>query len=203
MSILRCTPDSAFTAYYCVKLFDSIGYELYPQDLQDAQGPRGLGIYCTLDLEKAQSSGKDVLIAEFRPSVSGASHSELLLSVPGSAETPGSPEDERWRERNFSGTVFESTELCIRVNTITALYRREWTHPAVSWTGLARIVDRMHDPPLAIDSETTRTDASWAKAMERMKSYGDNQVMKTKEQIAPLWNNQAERMTAPSRCTIS
>ena len=72
-------------AYYCVQLFDSIGFELYAkdrgysvgffngplvhgsalQDLQEVKGPHGLGIYCTLDLQKAQETGKTVLLAEF------------------------------------------------------------------------------------------------------------------------------------------
>mmetsp|Transcript_94070 Transcript_94070/g.280750 ORF Transcript_94070/g.280750 Transcript_94070/m.280750 type:complete len:200 (+) Transcript_94070:120-719(+) len=199
MAMLRCLPDEAFSAYYCVMLFDSIGYELHAQDLQEVDGSMGLGIYCTLDLERAQAIGKEVLIAEFWPTPteglrSGASE---LLVVADDQDGGG----DRWRPRGYSGVVFGGTELCIRVECIRALYRREWRRPQAAWLGLQRLVSHMRDPPLAIDSETSQTEASWAKALERLKTYGDNRVQETRERLEPLWRQRVDH--TGSSCAVS
>ena len=48
----------------------------------------------------------------------------------------------RWRERLYAGCVFQVAELCIRADTITALYRREWNRPELAWNGLARLMSQ-------------------------------------------------------------
>jgi len=201
MSTLRCQPDEAWSAYYCVMLFDSIGYELYPQDLQETNGVMGQGIYCTLDFEKAQSTGKEVLISEFRPTCNEPSRSgasEILVVAEGREE-----EGKRWRSRGFSGVLFQGTELCLRGECVTALYRREWRRPEAAWQGLARAVKQLLDPPLAVDSETSQTEASWAKAMERLKTYGDKQVRESRERLENAWTRHAEQSAAGSACVVS
>mmetsp|Transcript_119976 Transcript_119976/g.373657 ORF Transcript_119976/g.373657 Transcript_119976/m.373657 type:complete len:200 (+) Transcript_119976:124-723(+) len=199
MAMVRCLPDEAFSAYFCVMLFDSIGYELHAQDLQEVNGSMGLGIYCTLDLERAQATSKEVLIAEFWPTPSDGSRSgasELLVVA-----VPGDAGGDRWRQRGYSGVLFGGTELCLRVECLRALYRREWRQPPTAWMGLQRLVSRMRDPPLAIDSETSQTDASWAKALERLKTYGDKRVLETRERLEPVWRRRAE--PAGGGCSVS
>eukprot|EP00435_Cladocopium_sp_Y103_P044786 s3065_g12.t1 len=132
-------------------------------DLQEVKGPHGLGIYCTLDLQRAQDIGKTVLLAEFKANTAERGVpgiSDLLFSSAGG---------ENWRERGYAGVVYSPTELCIRVECIRVLYRREWPG-AISWPALKRIVDAMQDPPLALDSDFAQSDTAWAKAMERLKS---------------------------------
>eukprot|EP00440_Ansanella_granifera_P040449 gb/GFBE01043872.1/.p1 GENE.gb/GFBE01043872.1/~~gb/GFBE01043872.1/.p1 ORF type:complete len:196 (+),score=20.45 gb/GFBE01043872.1/:1-588(+) len=195
--MLRCR-EQTFSAYYCVQLFDSIGFELYAQDVQETNGPMGHGVYCTLDLGTAQSTGKTVLLAEFRPTGADAGLtgvSDLLLSTTSSGDN--------WRERGYAGVLYGERELCIRVECIRVLYRREWRHAETSWQALKRMVDRMEDPPLALDSETSQTDAAWAKALERLKSYGDNQVAKSRDYLGQIWHKNAENATAGGGCSIS
>eukprot|EP00421_Protoceratium_reticulatum_P037142 CAMPEP_0168459486 /NCGR_PEP_ID=MMETSP0228-20121227/52938_1 /TAXON_ID=133427 /ORGANISM="Protoceratium reticulatum, Strain CCCM 535 (=CCMP 1889)" /LENGTH=199 /DNA_ID=CAMNT_0008474659 /DNA_START=39 /DNA_END=641 /DNA_ORIENTATION=+ len=198
MTTLRCALDEAFSAYFCVILFDSIKYELYPQDLQETNGKMGLGVYCTLDLEKAQAMNKDVLIAEFRPSPEEAMRSgasELLVVREGHESWA-----DRWRQRGYSGVIFQATEVCLRAECIRALYRREWRKPEVAWQGLMWLLMRMRDPPLAIDGETAQTDAAWAKALERLKTYGDKQVDTTRKRFEHVW--QTVEQGGSSGCAI-
>eukprot|EP00438_Fugacium_kawagutii_P027243 Skav214336 [mRNA] locus=scaffold86:351705:353995:+ [translate_table: standard] len=119
--MFRCR-DVTFHAYYCVQLFDSIGFELYakdlPLDLQEVKGPHGLGIYCTLDLESAQETGKTVLLAEFKANTA-----------------------ERGVTTGVNVAMLAWCVECIRV-----LYRREWPG-AISWPALKRIVDAMQAIP--------------------------------------------------------
>eukprot|EP00927_Polykrikos_kofoidii_P052413 TRINITY_DN4621_c0_g1_i1.p1 TRINITY_DN4621_c0_g1~~TRINITY_DN4621_c0_g1_i1.p1 ORF type:complete len:199 (-),score=40.34 TRINITY_DN4621_c0_g1_i1:61-657(-) len=184
MTQLMCATDETFCAYYCVMLFDSIGYELHAQDLQEIKGPMGLGVYCTLDLERAYASGKEVLVAEFRPTPtkslpSGAT--ELLM------ESGDVGDEGAWRSRNYSGVLYKGTEVCLRVHCIHALYRREWSKPQADWDALGRLMTRMKSPPLSIDSETAQTDAAWAKALERLKTYADQQVASSREHLESSW----------------
>ncbi|CAJ1347082.1 unnamed protein product [Effrenium voratum] len=192
--MLRCR-DVTYSAYYCVQLFDSIGFELYAKDLQEVRGPQGLGVYCTLDLQKARDTGKTVLIAEFKANTAERGVpgiSDLLVSSGGNGEN--------WRERGYAGVLYSSTEICIRVECIRVLYRREW-QGEISWPALKRICDAMEDPPLALDSDAAQSDAAWAKSMERLKSYSDNQVQRTKDQLCPVWHKHTEN--AGSSCTMS
>eukprot|EP00929_Paragymnodinium_shiwhaense_P096284 TRINITY_DN57825_c0_g1_i1.p1 TRINITY_DN57825_c0_g1~~TRINITY_DN57825_c0_g1_i1.p1 ORF type:complete len:146 (+),score=29.62 TRINITY_DN57825_c0_g1_i1:89-526(+) len=140
MPSLTCEQDEAFTAYFCVTLFDSIGYELHAQDLQEATGPMGFGIYCTLDLEKAQRSGKEILICEFKPtnSVPWSSGASDMLVVSAGGES--SSADGRWRQRGFSGCIYNGSELVLRCECISALYRREWLQPQPDWRALVRLM---------------------------------------------------------------
>eukprot|EP00931_Biecheleriopsis_adriatica_P122122 TRINITY_DN97132_c0_g1_i1.p1 TRINITY_DN97132_c0_g1~~TRINITY_DN97132_c0_g1_i1.p1 ORF type:complete len:217 (-),score=23.98 TRINITY_DN97132_c0_g1_i1:55-642(-) len=195
--MLRCR-DSTFSAYYCVHLFDSIGFELFAQDLQEAKGPVGQGVYCTLDLEKAQSTGKTVLLVEFKPN--GIDHwnsgfSELLLSTSGNGDN--------WRERGYAGVMYGEADICIRVEAVRVLYRREWRHSETAWPSLHRILHCMEDPPLALDSDASQTDAAWAKSLERLKGYGDKQTKKTAERLGPVWLNNASAEEARVRCCVS
>eukprot|EP00971_Amphidinium_carterae_P047800 941222-Amphidinium_carterae.2 len=87
-SLSEHTGDT-FSAYFCVVLFDSLGYELHAQDIQETRGAGGLGVHCTLDLEKAQAvaqtTGKQILIAEFSPTPrlpTRAGANGLLLVAP-------------------------------------------------------------------------------------------------------------------------
>merc|ERR1719401_1166142 len=106
-----------------------------------------------------------------------------------------------WRQRGFSGVLFQGTELCLRSECIGALYRREWRKPEAAWQGLSRTLSQMNDPPLAIDADTTQTDAAWAKALERLKTYGDKQVQESREHLERFWTNLNEK--PPGYCSIS
>merc|ERR1712187_192292 len=135
------------------------------------------------DIDAARKSNKEILIAEFvpaptAPTLSGAS--ELLII--GSDGENGSPCG-NWRPRGFNGVLHNGMELCIRCDCIRALYRREWLRPEADWNALSHLMARMRSPPLSIDSETHLTDAAWAKALERVKSYGDSQVTVTRERL--------------------
>mmetsp|Transcript_76312 Transcript_76312/g.150904 ORF Transcript_76312/g.150904 Transcript_76312/m.150904 type:complete len:202 (+) Transcript_76312:130-735(+) len=201
MSTLRCSQDETFSAYFTVMLFDSIGYELYAQDLQETNGSMGLGIYCTLDLDRAHAVGKEILVAEFRPTKADSERSgasDLLVVSEGDRETVG----DRWRKRGFSGILFEGTELCVRVDCIAALYRRDWQKPQACWPGLARIVASMREPPFVIDDQTVETDAAWAKALERIKAHGDKQVAETRGRLESIWQQNSEQGGSGS-CAIS
>jgi len=200
MATLRCNPDETFSAYLCVVLFDSIGYELYPQDIQEARGRMGLGISCTFDLEKAQTFGKEILIVEFRPTPVQASRSgasEILVGTDTQALC-------RWRERGFSSVLYEGTEIIIRADCIQAVYRREWSRPESAWDGLSRLMARMRDPPLSIDSDTVQNEATWTKAIERLKRYGDQQVLQSRERLEAAWKGIAqEGQGSNSPCVIA
>lgn len=138
--------------------------------------------------------GKTVLLAEFKANTAER-------GVPGISDLLFSSGGGNWRERGYAGVVYSPTELCIRVECIRVLYRREWPG-AISWPALKRIVDAMQDPPLALDSDFAQSDTAWAKAMERLKSYGDSQVSSTKEQLGPAWQTHADSAGGPS-CAIS
>mmetsp|Transcript_90998 Transcript_90998/g.150690 ORF Transcript_90998/g.150690 Transcript_90998/m.150690 type:complete len:202 (+) Transcript_90998:70-675(+) len=201
MSTLRCTADEAFSAYVTMMLFDSIGFELHAMDLQESNGRLGLGIYCTLDAEKALASGKEVLVAEFRPTSSQPTRSGAteLLVLSNEAEATSC----RWRQRGFSGVLYEATEMCLRVDCMHALYRREWRRHQEAWPELSRLMSRMQDAPLAIDNETVQTEAAWAKAVERLKRYGDQQVQSTRERLETAWLEQVEQGGMMGSCRIS
>eukprot|EP00913_Durusdinium_trenchii_P025554 g23985.t1 len=165
------------------------------QDLQEVKGSHGLGIYCTMDLQKARDTGKTVLLAEFKANTAERGVpgiSDILVSSSGNGDN--------WRERGYAGVVYSTTELCIRVESIRVLYRREWPGE-ISWPSLKRIVDAMQDPPLALESDFSQSEAAWAKAMERLKSYGDNQVQKAQEQLGPAWQKHAETAVGPT-CAV-
>merc|ERR1719408_815887 len=110
----------------------------------------------------------------------------------------------RWRQRGYTGALYEGTEIILRVDCIHALYRREWQRPECVWEELSRLMGRMRDPPLAIDSETHQTDAAWAKAVERLKRYGDQQVLQSRERLEPAWHDQVQRgLGESSGCTVA
>mmetsp|Transcript_64954 Transcript_64954/g.120920 ORF Transcript_64954/g.120920 Transcript_64954/m.120920 type:complete len:204 (-) Transcript_64954:13-624(-) len=200
-SLSEHTGDT-FSAYFCVVLFDSLGYELHAQDIQETRGAGGIGVHCTLDIEKAQAlaqtTGKQILIAEFSPSPRLPSRSGangLLLA--------GSEDLDKcaWRQRGFAGVLYDGTELILTVEAIHALYRREWRRleePA-EWDGLQRLMAAMTEPPLSIDSDSVRSDAAWAKALERLKRYGDDQVLQSKDKLEQAWQN---RHDARSSCSV-
>eukprot|EP00439_Symbiodinium_sp_Y106_P082723 s172_g22.t1 len=193
--MLRCR-DSTFSTYYCVQLFDSIGFELFAKDLQEVKGPYGQGVYCTLDLDKARETGKTVLLAEFKPNTAERGVpgiSELLISSGAGGEN--------WRERGYAGVVYSDTELCLRVECLRVLWRREWAGDS-NWAALKRLLDAMEDPPLALDSDSAQTDAAWAKAMERLKGCGDTQVQRARDQLGSAWRKHAEASTAGYSCAI-
>lgn len=221
MSTFKCQADETLNAYVCILLFDSIGYELHPQAVQERKGKAGLGVYCTLDREKALASGKEVLVAEFRPTSPATS---LLQSVPSLSAEQAAPAPlpslgpksggselflvteesttlEKWRRWGYSGVVFDGTELCLRADCIQALYRREWSRPESAWDDLQHLTHHMNDPPLAIDSETVRTDAAWSKAVERLKHYGDQQVHHTRERLEAAIQESSAPST--SACNIA
>lgn len=121
MSVLECKPGEAFSAYFVVRLFDDIEYQLYPQGLQESNRARGMGLYCTLNLADAEASGKDVIVVEFVPTLVEATCgcNDLLVEIDGT-------DGHRWRQRGYSGLLFTPVSLCIRSECIRALYRREW-----------------------------------------------------------------------------
>lgn len=229
MSSFKCEPDETFSAYVCILLFDTLGYELHPQAIQQQKGAAGLGVYCTLDREKAlelRAAGKEVLIAEFCPtpappltaaSAALGAASAVLGATPAAATQATStspsansrsrsggsqlylmPEEDtakaaKWRKLGYSGVVYDGVEMCIRVDCIQALYRREWTRPESAWDELQRLTYRMNDSPLAIDSDTVRTEVAWAKATERLKNYGDQQVDQTRQRLENAIRECSER----------
>eukprot|EP00746_Dinoflagellata_sp_MGD_P001389 gnl/MRDRNA2_/MRDRNA2_102607_c0_seq1.p1 gnl/MRDRNA2_/MRDRNA2_102607_c0~~gnl/MRDRNA2_/MRDRNA2_102607_c0_seq1.p1 ORF type:complete len:199 (-),score=40.88 gnl/MRDRNA2_/MRDRNA2_102607_c0_seq1:1-597(-) len=197
MSALGCKSNEVFSAYFCVTLFDSIGWEIHPQDLQESSASMGRGIYCTLDLQKAKATGKDVLIVEFEPTSvtrSWFSSKDLATSTRG-------PDNGDWRSNSYSGVLFDGTEICLRAECINALYRREWTRDEYAWQALSRLMTRLQSPPLSIDSSVQQTEAAWMKALERLKWFGDQQVQKTRDRLERCWLEQMQRDSEP-RCTI-
>ncbi|CAK0816135.1 unnamed protein product [Prorocentrum cordatum] len=199
--MLACEQDEAFSAYFCVVLFDSIGYELHPQDLQESAGPVGTGIYCTLDLNRALATQKEVLVAEFRPTPSESLRSgstELLIAA--AAEDGSAGSGSRWRQRGYSGVLYGATELCIRAECIRALYRRDWQRPGAAWADLDRLLVRMRDPPFLVDPEVSQPELAWAKALERLRLYGDQRVKDTRERLENLWLDTAQQAESQHFC---
>mmetsp|Transcript_12252 Transcript_12252/g.28593 ORF Transcript_12252/g.28593 Transcript_12252/m.28593 type:complete len:204 (+) Transcript_12252:170-781(+) len=201
-SSLRDYTSDTFSAYFCVVLFDTLGYELHAQDVQETRSKGGLGVQCTLDLEKAQalsqSTGKQILVAEFSPTPrlpTRSGSSGLLLASTDELEKCG------WRQRGYCGVLYDGTELVLAVESIHALYRREWSVDAPpEWDGLVHLMAAMSEPPLSIDSESVRSEASWAKALERLRRYGDDQVQQSRDRLEQSWN---ARNDAHSSCCVS
>merc|ERR1719379_3073419 len=104
MTALGCEPNEVFSAYFCVTLFDSISWEILPQDLQEASNaPMGRGIYCTLDLQKAKATGKEVLVCEFEPT---PAHATFFSSRDMAVSTAG-PDAGDWRRSQYSAVIFD------------------------------------------------------------------------------------------------
>eukprot|EP00397_Hematodinium_sp_SG-2012_P062760 GEMP01085345.1.p1 GENE.GEMP01085345.1~~GEMP01085345.1.p1 ORF type:complete len:202 (+),score=37.11 GEMP01085345.1:235-840(+) len=187
----------ALSAYYCVTLFED-SWDVAPSDLQEqTNGPCGRGIYLTTDLEKCLAhTNKSILVVEFGAQTPEESFIDLNDFVLGETDSAD------WRERGYAGVLYQGTELCISMDVIRCIYRRDWpaTGDIMNWSALAQLMHKMAAPPLQIDSNMieSASGTSWHKALERLRDHGDEQVKLTKTIGEQAWTNKSDG----SSCTI-